>query len=49
MVTILPPALIAVTVSMLLMPMASNKLLILNPWVDVNDIYLEMMRYRPNG
>lgn len=49
LVTILPPALIAVTVSMLLMPMASNKLLILDPWVDVNDIDLEMMRYRPNG
>ena len=49
MMTILPPALIAVTVSMLLMPMASNKLLILNPFVDVNDIDLEMMRYRPNG
>ena len=49
LVTILPPALIAITVSMLLMPMASNKLLILDPWVDVNDIDLEMMRYRPNG
>ena len=48
LMTILPPALIAVTVSMLLMPMASNKLLILDPWVDVNDIDLEMMRYRPN-
>lgn len=48
LVTILPPALIAITVSMLLMPMASNKLLILDPWVDVNDIDLEMMRYRPN-
>ena len=46
--TLLPPALIAVTVSMLLMPMASNKLLILNPWVDVMDIDLEMMRYKPN-
>ena len=49
LVTILPPALIAITVSMLLMPMASNKLLILDPWVDINDIDLEMMRYRPNG
>lgn len=48
MVALLPPALIAVTVSMLLMPMASNKLLILNPWVDVMDIDLEMMRYKPN-
>lgn len=49
LVTILPPALIAITVSMLLMPMASNKLLILDPFVDINDIDLEMMRYRPNG
>ena len=49
LVTLLPPALIAITVSMLLMPMASNKLLILDPFVDVNDIDLEMMRYRPNG
>lgn len=48
LVTILPPALIAVVVSMLLMPMASNKLLILDPFVDVEDIDLEMMRYRPN-
>lgn len=46
--TLLPPALIAVTVSMMLMPMASNKLLVLNPWVDVYDIDLEMMRYKPN-
>ena len=48
LMTLLPPALIAVTVSMLLMPMASNKLLILDPWVDVMDIDLEMMRYKPN-
>lgn len=48
LVTILPPALIAVVVSMLLMPMASNKLVILDPFVDVEDIDLEMMRYRPN-
>lgn len=46
--TLLPPALIAVTVSMILMPMASNKLLILDPFVDVMDIDLEMMRYKPN-
>ena len=49
LVTLLPPALIAITVSMLLMPMASNKLLILDPFVDGHDIDLEMMRYRPNG
>lgn len=49
MVTILPPALVAVVVSMLLLPLASNKLLIMNPWVDVYDIDLELMRYKPNN
>ena len=46
--TLLPPALVAVTVSTLLVPMASNRLLILDPFVDVYDIDLEMMRYKPN-
>lgn len=46
--TILPPALVAVTVSMMLVPMCSNRLLILDPFVDVYDIDLEMMRYKPN-
>ena len=49
MVTILPPALVAVVVSMLLMPMASNKLLILDPFCAPEDVDLEMMRYRPNA
>lgn len=49
LLVILPPALVAVVVSMLLLPLASNKLLILDPWVDVNDIDLELMRYRPNN
>ena len=49
LLTLLPPALIAVTVSMMLVPMASNRLLILDPFVDVYDIDLEMMRYRPNA
>ena len=49
LVTILPPCLIAVVNSMLLMPLASNKLLILDPFCGINDIDLEMMRYRPNG
>lgn len=48
LMTLLPPALIAIVVSMMLMPMASNKLLILDPFVDVMDIDLEMMRYKPN-
>lgn len=47
--TILPPALIAVTVSMMLVPMCSNRLLILDPFVDVNDLDLELMRYKPNA
>lgn len=48
MVTCLPPALVAVVVSMLLMPLASNRLLILSPFCDPHDIDLELMRYRPN-
>ena len=48
LMTILPPALVAVTVSMLLVPMASNRLLIMDPFVDVYDIDLELMRYKPN-
>lgn len=48
LMTLLPPALIAVTVSMLLVPMASNRLVILDPFVDVFDIDLELMRYKPN-
>ena len=48
LVTHLPTALVAVVVAMYLMPMASNKLLILDPFCDFDDIDLEMMRYRPN-
>ncbi|MBQ2244488.1 MAG: acyl--CoA ligase [Oscillospiraceae bacterium] len=49
LVTILPPCLVAVVISMLLLPLASRKLLILDPWVDVMDLDLELMRYRPNN
>ena len=49
MTACLPPALIAITVSGILMPLASKKLLILNPFCDPMDIDLEMMRYRPNS
>ena len=49
MVACLPPALVAVVVSMTHMPMASNKLLILYPYVDPKDVDLELMRYRPNS
>ena len=47
--TILPPALISVVIAMMLLPLTSNKLLILDPWVDVHDIDLELMRYKPNN
>ena len=49
LLTILPPALIAVVVSMMLLPLAGGMLLILDPLVDVYDVDLEMMRYRPNN
>lgn len=49
MVTCLPPALIAVVVSMVLMPLASNKLLILDPFCYESDVDLELMRYKPNN
>lgn len=49
LVTILPPALVAVVISMLLLPMVSKKLLILDPWVAPEDLDLECMRYRPNN
>ena len=48
MVTQLPPSLVAVVVAMVLMPLASDKLLILCPFVAPEDVDLEMMRYRPN-
>ena len=49
MVTCLPPTLVAVVVSMLLMPLSSNKLLILNPYCAVQDVDLELMRCKPNS
>lgn len=48
MMTALPPSLVAVVVSMVLVPLASNRLLILDPFCDPNDVDLELMRYRPN-
>lgn len=49
MVTCLPPALVAVVVSMVLLPLSSNKLLIMNPFVYENDVDLEFMRYKANN
>lgn len=34
---------------MMLLPLAGGMLLILDPFVDVYDVDLEMMRYRPNN
>ncbi len=48
LVTHLPPCLVAVVVAMLLLPLASNKLLIMDPFCAPEDVDLEMMRYRPN-
>lgn len=48
LLTILLPSLVAVVNTMLLMPMASNRLLILDPFVEMEDLDLEIMRYRPN-
>ncbi|WFF73248.1 class I adenylate-forming enzyme family protein [Proteiniclasticum sp. QWL-01] len=48
LVTHFPTALVAVVVAMMLMPLASNKLLILDPFCSDGDADLEMMRYRPN-
>ena len=44
LMTVLPPTLVAVVVAMMLLPMASNKLLILDPFCRPEDVDLEMMR-----
>ena len=49
MVTCLPPALVAVVVAMVIMPLASNKLLIMDPFVFERDVDLELMYYKPNN
>ena len=46
--TILPPSLVAGTIAMLLSPLSSGKILVLDPFVDVNDIDLSLMLYKPN-
>lgn len=48
LLTILPPSLIAIVVSMMLNPLASNKILIMDPFCKVEDLDLELMRYKPN-
>ncbi len=49
LVTCLPPALVAVVVSMVILPMASNKLLIMDPFVFPKDVDLELMHYKANN
>ncbi|WP_455718004.1 AMP-binding protein [Anaerosporobacter sp.] len=48
LMTCLPPALVAVTVAMILTPIASNQLLILDPYCAVEDVDLELMKHKPN-
>lgn len=48
MVAGLPPCMVSIVISFLLLPLSSNKLLILAPFCDENDIDLEIMRYEPN-
>ena len=43
LITVLPPCLVAVVVSMMLMPLASNKLLILDPFCRPEDVDLELI------
>ncbi len=49
LLAILPPAFIAVVGPMLLYRLATNSLLILDPFCDIEDVDLEVMRYKPNG
>lgn len=49
LVTCLPPALVAVVVAMVLLPLSSDKLLIMDPFVSVEDVDLELMRYKANN
>ena len=45
---IFPPSLVATTVAMILSPLASNKILLLNPLLVPFDYDLSMMYYKPN-
>lgn len=44
----LPPALVAATVSMMILPLSTGMRLILDPFCDVMDLDLAMMHYQPN-
>lgn len=45
---LLTPALVAVTVSMMIFPLSTGKLVILDPFINVNDLDLGFMHYQPN-
>ena len=49
LVICLPPALVAVVVSMVILPLASDKLLIMDPFCNPEDSDLEIMRYKANN
>ena len=48
LVTVLPPCLVSVVISFLLLPLSSNKLMILDPFCAPEDVDLEVMRCKPN-
>lgn len=49
MLCTLPPALVAVVVSMIVLPMAADNITRLSPYCAQEDMDLEMMRIKPNG
>lgn len=48
LLTILPPTLVAVIISMTCYPLVDGKKLILDPYCKLEDVDLEMMHYEPN-
>lgn len=49
LLSIFPPALVTTIIAFTLLPLASNKLLYLSPYAEIEDTDLELMQYRPNG
>lgn len=45
---LLTPALVAVTVAMMIFPLSTGKLLILDPYIQTEDLDLGLMDYKPN-
>lgn len=46
--TLLPPSLIAIVIGMTVLPIVMNMNVVLDPWLDVHDVDLAFMKYRPN-